>query len=90
MLVKSHADQVMITNFIITPMVFLGGTFFPVDKLPFRAQQIIGLLPLTHAAEAMRTAAFRKTLPAFAYGLLAVMGSGFFVLAFHCVSRARD
>ena len=28
MLVKSHADQSMLTSFIITPMAFLGGTFF--------------------------------------------------------------
>ena len=34
MLVKSHADQSLLTNFIITPMAFLGGTFFPVEKLP--------------------------------------------------------
>ncbi|RLF50170.1 MAG: ABC transporter, partial [Thermoplasmata archaeon] len=34
MLIKSHADQALVTNFIITPMMFLGGTFFPTENLP--------------------------------------------------------
>lgn len=29
MLVKSHADQALLSNFVITPMAFLGGTFSP-------------------------------------------------------------
>ena len=34
MVVKSHADQGLLTSFVITPMAFLGGTFFPLDRLP--------------------------------------------------------
>ena len=32
--VKAHADQALLSNFVITPMAFLGGTFFPLDRLP--------------------------------------------------------
>ena len=50
MVVKSHADQALLTNFFITPMAFLGGTFFPVDRMPPWAQAVLHVLPLTHAA----------------------------------------
>jgi ABC-type multidrug transport system permease subunit len=58
MLVKSHADQSLLTNFIITPMSFLGGTFFPIESLPTWAQKLLWLLPLSHAAKATRAEAF--------------------------------
>lgn len=90
MLVKSHADQGMITSFVITPMAFLGGTFFPVDRLPGWAQHIIQLLPLTHAAKAIRAASYGETPGLFSYLLLAVLALGLFFFAFQCVNRARD
>jgi ABC-type multidrug transport system permease subunit len=60
MLVKSHADQSLLTSFIITPMSFLGGTFFPIDSLPVWAQKVLWFLPLSHAAKAARSAAFNE------------------------------
>lgn len=90
MLVKSHADQAMLTRFVITPMAFLGGTFFPIDRLPPWAQYILSLLPLTHASKAIRNASFGTPPEYFSYTLLAVLGSLCFFIALHCVSRARD
>ena len=90
MLVKSHADQALLTNFFITPMAFLGGTFFPIDRMPQWAQQILHLLPLTHAARAIRSAAFGASPEPFSYLLLASLGVILFVLALHCVNRARE
>ena len=90
MLVKSHADQAMFTSFVITPMAFLGGTFFPVDRLPAWAQKIIYLLPLTHASKAIRQTAFGMTPDYYSYPLLAVIGGVFFFMALKCVNRARD
>jgi len=90
MLVKSHADQSLLTSFIITPMAFLGGTFFPVDRLPVWAQEIVYLLPLTHASKVIRQTAFGIVPDSFRYLLLAVIGVLFFFLALKCVSQARD
>jgi ABC-2 type transport system permease protein len=90
MLVKSHADQALLTNFFITPMAFLGGTFFPVDRMPPWAQKVLNFLPLTHAAQAIRTASFGAVPGAFSYLLLAGIGAILFVLAFYCVNKARD
>ncbi|SMD05068.1 ABC-type polysaccharide/polyol phosphate export permease [Desulfocicer vacuolatum DSM 3385] len=90
MVVKSHADQAMLTNFIITPMAFLGGTFFPVDRLPQWAGAILNLLPLTHASKAIRAACLGEPVNLFSYVLLFIIGSLFFGLAVWCVERAKD
>jgi ABC-type multidrug transport system permease subunit len=90
MLVKSHADQSTLTNFIITPMAFLGGTFFPVDRLPDWAQKLVYLLPLTHASNAIRQTAFGMAPNYFSYLLLTVIGLAFFFIALKCVKQARD
>ncbi|MBL0700201.1 MAG: ABC transporter permease [Desulfosarcina sp.] len=90
MLVKSHADQAMFSSFVITPMAFLGGTLFPVDRLPLWAQKILFLLPLTHASKAIRTASFGNTPDYSSYIILFLTGVLFIIISFMCVNRARD
>lgn len=90
MLVTSHADQAMLTSFIITPMAFLGGTFFPIEQLPTWAQKVLILLPLTHTAHAIRAASF-STMPKIdSYLILAGIGGLAFIFAILTVNRARD
>lgn len=90
MVVKSHADQSLLTNFVITPMAFLGGTFFPIDRLPHWLQNILSLLPLTHASTAIRNAALGQSVNGFSLLLLAALGAIIFTVAHHCVNSARD
>jgi len=90
MLVKSHSDQALLTNFFITPMAFLGGTFFPIDRMPAWVQYILHFLPLTHASKEIRAAAFGNPPDFSSLLLLFLMGSILFVLAFHWVNRARE
>ncbi len=90
MLVKAHGDQFLLTNFIITPMAFLGGTFFPVEHMPLWAQRALHFLPITHAAKSIRAAAFGKPPHLEPYLILAGLGLIFYALAFRCVNKARD
>ncbi len=90
MLVKSHADQAFLSSFVITPMAFLGGTFFPVDRLPGWAQIFIKLLPITHAARVIRKSAFGEIPNLNSYLILFVLGIIFFGLAIKTVAMARD
>ena len=89
MLVRSHADQAMLNSFIITPMAFLGGTFFPLENLPLWAQKILWLLPLTHASTAMRSQAFGEPTEGFHYIVLGVLTLLAFIWAVFCVKRAK-
>jgi len=90
MLVKSHADQSMFSSFVITPMAFLGGTLFPVDRLPIWAQKILFLLPLTHASKAIRSASLGNSPEYSSYIILFLTGALFISISFLCVNKARD
>lgn len=90
MIVKSHADQALINSFVITPMAFLGGTFFPLERLPVWAQKILYFLPLTHASNAVRASAFGGKGQAVSYVLLFVFGGILFFTAYRLVDHAKD
>jgi ABC-2 type transport system permease protein len=90
MMVKSHGDQAMLTSFVITPMAFLGGTFFPVDRLPEWMQWLLSVLPITHAAHLIRNAALGGELRAGSISILSFYAVLFFVLAVFAVRRAKD
>ncbi|MDR1296998.1 MAG: ABC transporter permease [Deltaproteobacteria bacterium] len=90
MLVKTHADQALLSNFIITPMAFLGGTFFPLDALPAWAGTALGLLPLSHASRAARAGAFGLPWEPGPYLYLLGAAVVFFLLAVWAVAKARD
>ena len=90
MLVRSHADQMLFANFIITPMGFLGGTFFPIERMPAWAQKLLSILPITHATSAMRTAAFGGSPGARSYLLLFFLWIIAFGAAVYMIKKAKD
>jgi ABC-2 type transport system permease protein len=45
---KTHEDTATYSNFLIMPMAFFSGTFFPVDRMPYLVKAVIYVLPLTH------------------------------------------
>lgn len=55
LIIESHGDMYKFSNFIITPMSFLCGTFFPLDKMPMGIKEFIWALPLTHTSLALRS-----------------------------------
>lgn len=48
MLTKSHEETATYANFLIMPMAFFCGTFFPLDRVPLLIKGFIYCLPLTH------------------------------------------
>lgn len=53
-LIDSHADMAKVSSFVITPMSFLCGTFFPLEKFPPFLRTIFEILPLTQAVKGLR------------------------------------
>lgn len=90
MLAKSHADQGMLNTFVITPMAFLCGTFFPVKNYPSWIEQLISLLPLTHANNLIRAAALGRPIPSVSCFYLLVFGALCFIIALLVVGRSRN
>ncbi|MDR0408927.1 MAG: ABC transporter permease [Spirochaetaceae bacterium] len=53
--VNSHAGMARASNFVITPMAFICGTFFPLDRFPAAPRKIIELLPLSQTVIGLRS-----------------------------------
>lgn len=90
MFIKSHADQTLVTNFIITPMMFLGGTFFPVENLPHPLQFIIKILPLTIVSETLRSIALYQKYKLYNLFILLILSIISLLIAVYSVKNARD
>ena len=90
MRVKSHADQAMLSNFIIFPMAFLGGTLFPLKNLPVWAQSVLKYLPITVASKEIRSSALGGDYNMLSFIYLFILGSIFFIFAYKSVQQARD
>lgn len=56
LIINTHAGMSKFMSFVITPMSFLCGTFFSVDKMPLALNFIIKILPLTHTTIGLRGA----------------------------------
>ncbi|MEO0034924.1 MAG: hypothetical protein RLZZ501_947 [Pseudomonadota bacterium] len=86
---RSTEEHTTYTNFLITPMGFFCGTFFPLASLPGWLAAPLHLLPLTHAVIALR----EPGLTATALGALGVLSGFALVLlgwAVWLVARYRE
>ncbi|RQW78161.1 MAG: ABC transporter [Methanothrix sp.] len=63
LLARSYDDMIMFTSIIITPMAFLGGTFFSLNFLPPALKYVLYLLPLTHASICLRASILGQSTP---------------------------
>jgi len=54
MITKSHEETAIYSNFLMVPMAFFSGTFFPLEKLPFFVKPLIYALPLTYSTILIR------------------------------------
>ena len=63
LLARSYEDMIMFTSIIITPMAFLGGTFFSLSYLPAGLKYALYLLPLTHASICLRASILGQSVP---------------------------
>ena len=57
--INSHYDMGRFNTFVMTPMSFLCGTFFSLEKLPLWMKKFINILPLTHSTNALRDIAIK-------------------------------
>ena len=73
LLARSHEDMGTFGSLILTPMTFLGGTFFSLSQVPIGLKYALYALPLTHSSLFLRAAALEQPLP---------WGSFFMLMAF--------
>lgn len=64
--IKSHPDMARFNSFVITPMIFICGTFFALEHTPGPVQFLIKALPLTPASQGLRSLALGQELSFYA------------------------
>lgn len=86
---KSHEDTATFSNFFILPMAFFGGTFFPIEEMPYWLQLVIRILPLAHTNKLMRAKCMDLGC---LLSLAALVGFAilFFVISVHLVRRYSE
>ncbi len=89
MLARSHADQGMLSNFVITPMAFLCGTFFPLESYPEWIGTLVSVLPLTPAAKMIRAAAQGNAMPGAALTYLCISAVLSFAVAVVVIRQSK-
>ena len=88
MIVKSHSDQATINAFLITPMMFLSGTFFPVEQMPLAIKAVASIFPLTYSTQLIRATLTPSAAVSFSlYGVLSVILVALFFVAKRIVSN---
>jgi ABC-type multidrug transport system permease subunit len=90
MLVRDHAGQAALTNFVITPMIFLGGTFFPLEKLPAPLAFGVAVLPLSHSVRLIRDSFLGRVADLWHLPVLFGFAAFFFILALRAVKRVES
>ncbi|NYI46528.1 ABC-2 type transport system permease protein [Nocardioides aromaticivorans] len=78
-LAKTTEGAVNLANFLVLPMAFLSGSFFPLDGAPTWLRRLSDLLPLKHLNEGMLDVMVRGEGPAAAVVPLVVL-AGFAVV----------
>jgi ABC-2 type transport system permease protein len=89
--VKSLQSVGLYNNFLITPMSFLGATFFDPASLPVGLKGIVYLLPLTYASIGLRAAAYDVAkFPWYSIPVLLVAAIAFSLIGARQFSTQQD
>lgn len=80
LVVKQPDDVAFVNNFLIMPMTFFGGSFFPVENLPPMVQYIVMMFPIGALNHLMRSQSLTPGLWGQA-GLLLGLGLLFLTIA---------
>jgi ABC-2 type transport system permease protein len=83
---KTTEGAVNMANFLVLPMAFLSGSFFPLDAAPAWLRAVSNLLPLKHLNEGMLDVMVRGEGPSSALVPIAILG-GFAVVVTFIAAR---
>ncbi len=89
MLIRQHRNQAAVNTFVITPMIFLCGTFFPVEKLPAIFKVVVYSLPLTYSTKVIRASLTGGAFEPLYMIILVAYAIFFFLLALMAVRKVE-
>ncbi len=88
---KSFDDAGVFTTFILTPLIYLSGIFYPVTALPEPWQTISRINPILYLVSGMRAGFFgNPEIPvSVSLGMVAVISVGLWMLALRLLKQGR-
>lgn len=89
-LATTHSDVGRFSTFVITPMTFLCNTLFPLDRIPGLIQNLIRILPLTHASSQLRAIAYGESLSWLSAVVLAAYWLLFTALSIYFINKRKN
>ena len=87
---KTHAGISRFSSFVLTPMSFLGNTFFGLDTVPEGVSLIIQALPLTQTSAVLRSLSWDKTCEIWRVAILALYNLVFLLVALRQINRMKN
>jgi len=90
LLCKSERDTVTFSTLVITPMTFLCGTFFPLERLPLLLQKIAWCSPVTPGVYALRSLAWGDNCSYWIGALILLWTVATFSLAGYLLAREES
>ena len=79
----------IIQNFIMTPMIFFSGSFFPIENLPWFLKIIMKNLPLGMLNQLLQSKQFNELLVFYLFGLLGY-GAVFLYFGTHLIKHYEE
>lgn len=89
LIVKNHGDQFSVNTFVMTPMIFLSGTFYPVEDMPAVIRYIAYFFPLTYSNRLIRSSLLGNGFSFYDFFLLFVMMVVLFFIAKKVIDKVE-
>ena len=87
---KTHAGISRFSSFVLTPMSFLGNTFFSASAMPGGLNLLIQCLPLTQSATLLRSLSWGESWQPWRLAVILICNIAFLVIAIHQINRMKN
>ena len=87
---KTHAGISRFSSFVLTPMSFLGNTFFSMETMPSGVGLLIDALPLTQTSAVLRSLGWGTDGDVWRVGVLAAYNLAFLLVALGQINRMKN
>lgn len=87
---KTHAGISRFSSFVLTPMSFLGNTFFSAAVMPRGLAVLIQCLPLTQSATLLRAISWGERWEVWRLGVILGCNFAFLLIAIHQINRMKN
>jgi ABC-type multidrug transport system permease subunit len=87
---KTHAGISRFSSFVLTPMSFLGNTFFSAAAMPAGLNIVIQCLPLTQSATLLRSISWGEPWQLWRLGVILGCNIVFLLVSIHQINRMKN